>query len=209
VEGIGDGHPLDASGARSSDGADAHLHDSLAQQLFAIGVTAERWRGDEDPVRLRTALAQIVEMAAQARRELRDARADAEEAAASSPFEVELHREARAIARRAGSRIAVTRDGTPFHPGVEVHRLMLDTAREVLGVVVERRRARLAVAHVRYARDCISLSLQGEDALFATAACDLGTLRARALTLRGTLEETSDPDGMPVVRLEIPTGRTE
>jgi hypothetical protein len=209
VEDIGDGHLLDGPGAGSHVRADARLHDSLAQQLFAIGITAARWRADGDPARLRAALREIEQAAARAGRELRAARLDAEETATSSGFELELHREARAIARRAGARVAVTRDGTPIRPGVEVHRLLLDTAREVLGVVVERRRARLAVAHIRYAHETIALSLQAEDPLYATATCDLGRLRARALHLRGTLVETPDATGMPVVRLELPTGEME
>ncbi|MDX6723466.1 MAG: hypothetical protein QOD44_340 [Solirubrobacteraceae bacterium] len=209
VEDIGDGHLRDASCSGSVVRADTQLHDSLAQQLFTIGVTAERRRTEEDPARLRAALRDIELMAARAGRELRAARLDAEEAAVANGFELELHREARAIARRAGSRVAVTRDGTPIRPRAEVRDLLLDTAREVLGVVVERRRARLAVAHIRYARGSIALSLQGEGPLLATAACDLATLRARAVGLRGTLEETPDAGGVPVVRLELPTGEVD
>jgi nitrate/nitrite-specific signal transduction histidine kinase len=182
----------------------SELRDSLAQQLFAIGARAQRWRTTDDPTLLTEALCEVGHIAAAAGREVRDTRIGAApEPEPRTSFEAALERSVEAIARDARCRIVVTRDGVARRLGADAQTLLLDTAREALRLLAVPGWTRLAVAHIRYGTASVSLSVQAEYLGAGPATDILETLRHRAETLRGTLRTTREARRGAVI-LDLP-----
>jgi signal transduction histidine kinase len=190
------------------------LHDSVAQMLFAIGVAAHYAHGQRDPAALTAALDEIDATAASARSELRTALHQFSQPAEGLAFEARLTGEVRLFARLSGCRARVIRRGERRELPAPVEDLLVDTAREGLRNAVKHARATLAVVHVRYRPDGVTLVLQADlphvpadpAAPGSGTGTGLALLRRRAQQLRGELTLTGDATRGRVLRLELPAG---
>ena len=186
------------------------LHDSVAQMLFAIGVAAQHSRRQHDPAALEAAMEEIEATAAQARRELRETLERIGRYGEGVGFEVRLEGEVRLFERSSGCRVRITRGGESRELPEPVESLLLDTLLEGLRNAAKHTGAGVAVAHLRYDPASVALVLHTEDAVAAPVAGEgtgvgLRLLEQRAEQLRGTLELSAEPDGLHVLRLELPT----
>lgn len=189
------------------------LHDSVAQMLFAIGVAAHYSRQVRDPSVLASALEEIETTAAQARSELRASLHRLSQPPEGLAFEARLAGEVRLFERTSGCQVKITGRGERRELTQPVEDLLLDTAMEGLRNAVKYAHAKLAVLHLAYGQDGMTLVLQAGTATTpqpctgdqAGTGAGLALLRERAAQLRGTLELTGDPTGHKVLRLELPT----
>lgn len=204
------------------------LHDSVAQMLFTIGVAAHYARRQGDPAALTAALEEIEATAAQARSELRASLHRLSQPADGLAFEARLAGEARLFERTTGCRVKITKRGERRDIPQPAEDLLIDTALEGLRNAVKHARAQVAMLHLAYQPDEVTLVLQaGTQAVRPTHPGDsvhlgdspvhprgrgqagtgagLALLRHRAAQLRGTLELTCDSAGHTVLRIELPT----
>jgi signal transduction histidine kinase len=188
------------------------LHDSVAQMLFAIGVAAHYAHGHRDPAVLAAALDEIDATAANARSELRTALHQFSQPAEGLAFEARLTGEVRLFARLSGCRVRVVRRGERRELPVGVEDLLVDAAVEGLRNAVKHAHATLAVVHLAYRSDAVTLVLQADVPEVPAGAAEPGTgtgtglalLRRRAEELRGELTLTGEAGGAKVLRLELP-----
>jgi signal transduction histidine kinase len=191
------------------------LHDSVAQMLFSIGVAAHYSRRQGDPESLLAAMADIEATAADARRELRQTLEQISRDDEGIAFEARLEGEVRLFERRHGCEVRITRHGVPRALPEPVESLVLDTVIEGLRNDVKHAHAQLAVAHLGYGPSSVTLTLHAQHTS-PSASCSrawpasgagagLSILRRRATQLGGALELESQPDGLKVLRLELPT----
>ena len=188
------------------------LHDSVAQLLFAIGVSAHYGQRQQDPAALAAALAEIEATAANARTELRSTLHRLNRPGEGLAFEARLAGEVRLFERTCGCRVRLTGRGDRRELPPPVEDLLVDTAMEGLRNAVKYARAEVAVLHLAYRPDGVALVLQsGQGSLAPPADAPVGTgtglamLRLRAAQLRGALELTDDPGGGKVLSLDVPT----
>lgn len=187
------------------------LHDSVAQMLFAIGVAAQHSRRQQDPAALVAAMEEIEVTAAQARRELRETLERIGRYGDGVAFEARLEGEVRLFERSCDCRVRITRSGESRELPEPVESLVLDALLEGLRNAAKHAAAGVAVAHLRYAPDSVALVLQTElhDAPVEPDAPGTGVglalLARRAEQLRGALELSAEPNGLKVLRLELPT----
>lgn len=191
------------------------LHDSVAQMLFTIGVAAHYARQQGDPAALEAALEDIETTAAQARSELRASLHRLSQPADGLAFEARLAGEARLFERTTGCHVRITGRGERRDMSQPIEDLIIDTVLEGLRNAVKYAHAQIAIAHLAYEHDAITLVLQaGCDlngpvrparANQAGTGAGLAMLRQRAEQLRGALELTCDPAGETMLRLELPT----
>lgn len=192
------------------------LHDSVAQMLFSIGVAAHYSSRQGDAASLLAAMADIEATAADARRELREILEQISQGEAGIGFEARLEGEVRLFERCHGCKVRVTRHGTPRALPEPVESLILDTLVEGLRNGRKHAHTDVALAHLGYGAGCMTLTLHAQ--LAAPAECcaldvwpasgagaGIAILRQRARQLGGTLELESEPDGVKVLKLELPT----
>lgn len=188
------------------------LHDSVAQMLFAIGAAAHCSRQVRDPAMLASALAEIEATAALARGELRASLHKLSQSPEGLAFEARLAGEVRLFERISGCQVRITGRGQRRELAQPVEDLLIDTAIEGLRNGVKYAHARMAILHLAYGQDDVTLVLQaGTGAAEHTGTAEqagtgagLALLRQRANQLRGTLELAGDPSGHKVLRLELP-----
>ncbi|WP_249020142.1 histidine kinase [Conexibacter sp. S30A1] len=194
------------------------LHDSVAQMLFSIGVAAHYSRGQRDPETLLAAMEDIELTAATARRELRETLARLSQTEDRIGFEARVEGEVRLFQRTSGCAVTITRHGDPRALPEPVETLILDTLIEGLRNAVKHVAARLAIAHFGYGAGQVMLTLQAQPGAPSTQAARGGwpasgsgsgieLLKQRARDLRGSLELETQPDGIKVLKLELPTIR--
>jgi len=198
------------------------LHDSVAQMLFAIGVAAHHARQQGDPAALTAALEEIENTAAQARSELRASLHRLSQPADGLAFEARLAGEARLFERTSGCRVKITGRGERRDIPQPIEDLLIDTALEGLRNAVKYAHAQIAIVHLAYQHDAVTLVLQADTLVLqvgtqtlrpahpgekdhAGTGAGLALLRQRAAQLRGTLELTCDSAGHTVLRVELPT----
>jgi signal transduction histidine kinase len=189
-----------------------HLHDSVAQMLFAIGVAAHYAREQQDPAVLAAALDEIDATAADARSELRTALHRLSQPPQGLAFEARLAGDVRLFAEATGCRVRIIRRGERRDLPQPVEDLLIDTALEGLRNTVKYAHATLAVVHLMYRPDEVTLVLQAEFPTVPPPAAGAGSgtgaglalLRRRAQQLRGALHLTDDSAGHKVLRLELP-----
>jgi len=190
------------------------LHDSVAQMLFAIGVAARYSRQQRDPAIVTAALEEIETTAAQARNELRTALHRLSHPAEGLGFEARLAGELRLFERMTGCQVTMTERGERRELTQPIEDLLIDTALEGLRNAVKYAHAQVALLHLAYQDNAVTLVLQSEgpperelSSGHAGTGAGLALLRERATQLRGTLELTSRPAGHKVLRLELPARR--
>jgi signal transduction histidine kinase len=191
------------------------LHDSVAQMLFSIGVAAHYSRRQSDPEILLAAMADIETTAADARRELRSTLEHISRSEEGIGFEARLEGEVRLFERCHGCTVRVTRHGAPRDLPEPAESLILDTMLEGLRNGVKHAHAPLTLAHLGYHAGSVTLTLHAQ--LPAAPSCELESwpasggglglsmLRRRATQLGGALELACAPDGLKVLKLELPT----
>jgi signal transduction histidine kinase len=189
------------------------LHDTVAQMLFAIGVAAHYSRGQRDPDVLAATLDEIDMTAADARSELRAALHRLSEPPEGLAFGARLAGEVRLFSRASGCSVRITCQGDRRELPQPVEDLLVDATLEGLRNAVKYAHATVALVHLVYRPDEVTLVLRTEfpvtPAPVAQAGSGTGTglalLRRRAGHLRGTLELADDASGHKVLRLELPT----
>jgi signal transduction histidine kinase len=187
------------------------LHDTVAQMLFAIGVSAHYSQRQRDPDALLDALGEIESTAASARQMLRSTLGDLSRSPAGIAFEARLEGEMRLAERTTGCRTVLTRRGDVRELPEPVESLLIDTLIEGIRNAAKHGRARVAVAHLLYDTEQVTLTLQADSAgdsqdwPNAGAGAGLDLLRARAAQLRGCLAREHVPDDSAIVRLQLPT----
>lgn len=194
------------------------LHDSVAQMLFTIGVAARYARQRDDPAALSAALEEIESTAALARRELRASLRRLSQPADGLAFEARLAGEARLFERTMGCRVMITGRGERRDLPGPVEDLLIDAALEGLRNAVKYGRAQVAIVHLAYQQDAITLVLQAgtagirevryvsqEATDHAGTGAGLAMLRQRVAQFHGTLELTCDQAGQTALRVELPT----
>lgn len=192
------------------------LHDSVAQMLFTIGVAAHYSRQQNDSHALIAALEEIEATAATARSELRASLRRLSRPAEGLAFEARLAGEVRLSARTTGCLVSISGRGERRDLAQPAEDLLIDTALEGMRNAVKHERAQHVILHLAYQQESVVLVLRAETGPIhlvprprPTAGAGTGTglalLRERAAQLRGTLELISEPDGHPVLRLELPT----
>jgi signal transduction histidine kinase len=190
----------------------AELHDSVAQMLFAIGAAAHYARQVRDPSALAGALEEIETTAAHARSELRASLHRLSQPPEGLAFEARLAAEVRLFERTSGCQVRVTGRGQRRELTLPVEELLIDTAMEGLRNGVKYAHAKVAILHLAYGENTVTLVLQAEADATQNAhmgdhpgtGAGLALLRQRATQLRGTVELTGDPSGHKVLRLELP-----
>ncbi len=187
------------------------LHDSVAQMLFDIGVAAHYSRREQDPEALSCVLSEIESTASSARQKLRETLQHLVHSPAGLAFEARLEGEVRLAERTTGCRVTITRRGDPYELPEPLETLIIDTLVEGLRNAAKHGCAKMAVAHLHYARESITLTIQadgshGGDSTWPGAGTGAGLmlLAARAEQLRGTIETTTDHREACVLRLELP-----
>ena len=197
------------------------LHDSVAQMLFAIGVSAHYSRRTGDPVALVAAMEEIEATAARARSDLRAALLGLGETTDGLAFEARLAGEVRLLEKMSGCRVRITGRGDRRDLPQPVEDLLVDTAVEGLRNGVKHAHATMALVHLSYLPGAVTLVVQteggppirplGEDpeagaapGYPGSAGTGLALLRRRAAQLRGSLELSADPAGHKVLRVEVP-----
>ncbi len=188
------------------------LHDSVAQLLFAIGVSAHYARRQHDRTALVAALAEIEATAADARTELRSTLHELSRQPEGLAFEARLAGEVRLFERISGCRVRITHRGERRELPPPVEDLLVDTAMEGLRNAVKYVRADVAVLHLAYGPESIVLVLQAGPVALTVPGPDgptgtgtgLAMLRLRAANLRGALELATGAGGGKVLRLELP-----
>jgi signal transduction histidine kinase len=189
----------------------AQLHDSVAQALFAIGVTAQYSQSDPDPEALLAAMREIESAAAGARRELREALYRLAEAGDGMAFDARLDGELRLFERSTACRVRVVRRGTSRLLPEPVQQLLIDTAVEGLRNAVKYAATRVALIDLAYEQDGVSLTV--ETAFVGThrpAMAGVGTgtgldlLRKRASVLGGELTLATAMSGLKALRMDLP-----
>lgn len=191
------------------------LHDSVAQMLFTIGVAARYARQQGDIAALTDALDEIETTAAQARSELRATLHQLSQPIEGLAFEARLAGEVRLFERTTGCRVRITERGDRRDIPQPVEELVIDAALEGLRNAVKYEHAPVAILHLGYEREAVTLVLQAGtrgrrparpgEAASAGTGTGLSMLRQRAAQLRGALELTSDSAGHSTLRLEVPT----
>ena len=191
------------------------LHDTVAQMLFSIGVSAHYSRRQRDPAALLAAMADIESTAADARRQLRETLEQLNRTEDGIGFEARLEGEVRLFERRHGCDVRITRHGAPRELPEPVEGLLLETMVEGLRNGVKHAHTRVTLAHLGYNPRSVTLTLHAQlpapDActLRAWPASGLGVglsmLRQRAAQLGGALELECRPDGLKVLKLDLPT----
>lgn len=189
------------------------LHDSVAQMLFAIGVSAQQSQRERDPDVLARALSEIEATAAGARAELRDVFARLSEPLPGLALDAVLEAEARLFRRQSGCHVVVTGDGEPRVLTDLAQALIVDVAREGLRNACKHADARIAVVHVGYEDRGVTLTVQAEGMRAGpglarsqsgfVAGSGLDILVRRAEQLGGGLSLTVGEQGAAVLRLEL------
>lgn len=188
------------------------LHDSVAQMLFAIGAAAHCSRQTRDPGALASALEEIEITAAQARSELRASLHRLSESSEGLALAARLAGEVRLFERISGCQVRITGRGERRELARPVEELIIDTALEGLRNGVKYAHAKVAILHLAYGQDDVTLVVQTEAGPeqhappgdHAGTGAGLALLRERAIHLRGSLELSGDPSGNKVLRLELP-----
>jgi signal transduction histidine kinase len=191
------------------------LHDSVAQTLFAIGVAAHYSRRQQDPDALLAALEEIEGTAADARRQLRETLQRLSREGDGIAFEARLEGEIRLFERATGCRLRITRHGERRELPQPVEDLIIDTLIEGLRNMSKHAAARLALAHLGYGVDQVTLTVHaqvaggapppGTDWKGADTGAGLALLEQRAAQLRGLLSLGAAPSGRTTLRLALPT----
>jgi signal transduction histidine kinase len=189
------------------------LHDSVAQTLFAIGVAAHYSRHHQDPGDLIATLEEIEGTAADARRQLRETLQRLSREGDEIAFEARLEGEIRLFERAAGCRVRVTHDGDWRELPQPVEDLIIDTLIEGLRNMAKHAGVKLALAHLGYSDDHVTLALHGQLVGSppattwegAGSGTGLTLLEQRAERLRGVLSNGTDSGRRTVLRLELPT----
>lgn len=186
------------------------LHDSVAQLLFGIGAAAHRSRLTDDPEVLVSAMREIEQTAAMARRELRGILERLTEADDGLAFESRLEGEVRLFASRTGCAARVLRSGRPRMLPDLVGELVVDVALEGMRNAVKHAGALSVVAAIDYGPEAVELVVEPEATLPGATlhpgtgtACGLAALRSRARRLGGRLE-LEDEGAKKVLRLRLP-----
>jgi signal transduction histidine kinase len=189
------------------------LHDSVAQMLFAIGVSAQQSLSVRDPDVLAKALSEIEITAAGARAELRDVFARLSEPLPGLALDAVLEAEARLFRHQTACHVVVTGDGEPRVLTDLAQALIVDVAREGLRNASKHGGARIAVVHVGYEQHRVVLTVQAEGERDFTALAGspttfaagsgLGILQRRSEQLGGGLGLTFGEHGAAVLRLEL------
>jgi signal transduction histidine kinase len=187
------------------------LHDTVAQMLFSIGVTAARARGERDQRAVAASILEIETTAADARRELRETLARISRPDERVAFESQLEQEVAVFRRATGAAVHLTRAGEAQPLTEEGACLVLNTVREGLRNAVMHLDARLAVVHFAHHPRHVVVCVQAERGpLHATLrhpgvarGVGLTVLRARAGALGGTLELSVGRRGA-TLRLTLP-----
>jgi signal transduction histidine kinase len=190
----------------------AELHASVGQNLFAIGVSAQRLlRGYAGQTGVwNEELRQLDAAAADARSRLRELLRGLSETDGRLAFDARLDGALRVFETRTGCRATLVRRGELESMPDDVEDLLLDVALEGLLNAVKYQSAQLALVFVEQ-RSCeVRLSVQSEGGAAraeipqgAGTGCGLRMLRERARRLRGNLELVMSSDG-PVLRLQVP-----
>jgi signal transduction histidine kinase len=188
------------------------LHDTVAQLLFGIGVSAQYARRQHDPSAVAVALDEIEATAAAARKELRSTLHRLNQPPEGLAFEARLAGELRLFERGSGCRVRLTHRGERRDLPPRVEDLLVDAALEGLRNAVKYSRAAIAMLHLAYRDDSVALVLQSGPAALLIPPVDnrhatgtgLEVLRLRAARLRGVLELITDSTGGKVMRLELP-----
>ncbi|MGS0686005.1 histidine kinase [Nakamurella sp. GG22] len=199
------------------------LHDSIAQTLFTVGVLAHRYRQDRDPVLLTSGLAEIENIAAAARTDLRATLADLSRVPDGRALDLALVAEGRTFTAATSVPVWWSHRGTPRALAQEVSELIIDGLREGLRNAFKHTRSDRVMATLRWGAAEVVLLLQmpwgeladrgaAEQSGPSTAVgpgspgSGLGMLSDRAGMLGGQLELTidPDPDAFVVQRLTLP-----
>lgn len=196
------------------------LHDSVAQMLFSIGVTARASHRAQDAAALAAAMREVEQTAAAARRELRATLQRLDSCPRGMALDARLEGELRLVERTTHCTVRVVRSGTPQALAEPVEQLLFDAALEGVRNAVKHAAARLVLVYLRYEPRRVALAVQTEVAAGARQAplraagtgAGVALLRERAARLRGAFELTTDGKGLKLLRLELPvaaTGRGE
>ncbi|MCW3012280.1 MAG: two-component sensor histidine kinase [Solirubrobacterales bacterium] len=212
---LGQARQRDLSALRERQHLASALHDSVAQTLFAIGVEAKRSRDGDDPRALADALSEIAALASQAGNELRETLHRINEIPSRLSLAVALDAEARAFERLGELTVRVVTDGDP-RPLPEVCKtLICDTMREGVRNAVKHGGAHIVVVHVRYGHADVGVTVQSDRSVARQEGRPprptggLALLLARAQALRGELELVIGEEGEAIVRLTLPSYRTD
>jgi signal transduction histidine kinase len=138
----------------------ARLHDSVAQLLFGIGVSAHYARRQDDPATLHAAMEEIELSAARARSHLRESLLSLGESPEGLSFEARLLGETRLLAKSSGCEVRFARRGERRELPRDVEELVLDTAVEGVRNGVKHAGSRLALLHLAYKADGVALAIQ-------------------------------------------------
>lgn len=188
------------------------LHDTVAQTLFAIGVTARTSQRARGPAAVAAAMREVEQMAACARRELRDTLHGLGGCAPELAFDARLQGELQLLERAARCTVRVVRSGSAHELPEPVEQLLFDAALEGVRNAVKHASARLVLVYLRYEPRRVALSVQTEVGAAAgdEAERSLGTgagialLRLRTARLRGVFELATGADGLKLLRLDLP-----
>ncbi|MCW2996871.1 MAG: hypothetical protein JWN65_420 [Solirubrobacterales bacterium] len=185
------------------------LHDSVAQTLFAIGVAAQRRNGETD---FEQSLAEIADLAANARGELRHAFHQLNEIPKALALDRIIDGEVGLFSRvhDIDARVVRTGPATPMPEPLEL--LIADTVREGLRNTAKHTEAQLVLVSMRFTSDEVVIGILGDGAadhddeaveLPADRQGGLRLLAERANQLHGVLSFRIE-DGESELKLRLP-----
>lgn len=190
----------------------ARLHDSVAQALFAIGVTAKESIGTGDADARLTALEEIDTAAANARAQLRESLRYLDDSPESLAFDARLEGELRLFERRTNCTVRIVRRGEPAPLPEQIEQLVLEMILEGLRNAVKYEHARLALVYLDYRDNDVRVTVQSEHTgairgaslIGAGTGFGLSALEHRARRLGGSLELDSPEGENCVLRMQLP-----
>jgi signal transduction histidine kinase len=190
----------------------ARLHDSVAQALFAIGVTARQSITSDDCVNRLRALEEIDAAAANARAQLRESLRYLDECPESLAFDARLEGELRLFERRSGCAVRLVRRGEPELLPEQIEQLVLEMILEGLRNAVKYEHATLALVYLDHRERELRVTVQGERSgripstplIGAGTGFGLSTLEGRARRLGGSLELDATDGENRVLRMQLP-----
>jgi signal transduction histidine kinase len=188
------------------------LHDSVAQALFAIGVTAKESIGSGDVDARLSALEEIDTAAANARAQLRESLRYLDDSPEALAFDARLEGELRLFERRSDCAVRIVRRGEPAPVPESIEQLVLEMILEGLRNAVKYEHAKLALVYLDYRDHELRATVQSEHGgavrgaplIGAGTGFGLSTLEQRARRLGGSLELEAPEGENRVLRLQLP-----